>query len=295
MHLKTNVVEDGILKDPAYSYTGEALTSTCLTVRPRCTMVISIVCVYNDKEILQSYLLEGLKTQASAYDLILIDNTAHQFKSAAEGLNHGGRSAKGDYIMFVHQDVVLESDSLHRIEMILDALPDLGIAGAAGCIENVNGVVSNMCHGTPPVPVGNVPVTVPARVQTLDECLIVVPKDAFSKLRFDEKTCDGWHLYAVDYSLSVKACGLDAYVVPMTIYHKSSGLRPTFFLSFLSPGPVQRDYYSTLSKVLSKHRDQYRLVFTTCGTWNTRSPLFPQRMRKWTENKMREVRKAIIR
>jgi hypothetical protein len=258
-------------------------------------MVISIVCIYNNKEILQSYLLEGLKTQTSAYDLILIDNTAQQFKSAAEGLNHGGRRAKGDYIMFVHQDVVLESDSLRRIQMILDALPDLGIAGAAGCIENVNGVVSNMSHGTPPVPVGNIAVTAPTRVQTLDECLIVVPKNAFSKSKFDEKTCDGWHLYAVDYSLSVKAYGLDAYVVPMTIYHKSSGLRPTFFLSFLSPGPVQRDYYNILSKVLSKHRHQYRLVFTTCGTWNTRSPLFPQRMRKWTENKMQEVRKAIIR
>jgi GT2 family glycosyltransferase len=237
-------------------------------------------------------LLKGLKAQTADFDLILIDNTANQFKSAAEGLNHGGRGPKGEYIMFVHQDVVLEYDSFPRIETILDALPNLGIAGAAGCIENVSGVVSNMSHGTPPEPVGNIPVTAPMNVQTLDECLVVVSKDTFNRLRFDEETCDGWHLYAVDYSLSVKACGLDAYVVPMAIYHKSSGLRPTFFLSFLSPGPVQRDYYNTLRKVLSKHKDQYRLIFTTCGTWNTRSPLFLQRVRKWGGNKIRELKKG---
>lgn len=196
--------------------------------------MISIVCVYNDKEILQSYLLRGLKAQTSEYDLILIDNTAGKFKSAAEGLNYGGRSAKGDYIIFAHQDVVLESDSLLQIETILDALPNLGIAGAAGRIENVRGVISNMTHGTPAEPVGSIPVTQPTRVQTVDDCLVVVPKDTFNILGFDEQTCDGWHLYAVDYSLAVMNRGLHAYVIPMTIYHRSSGLRPTFFLSFLS-------------------------------------------------------------
>lgn len=254
--------------------------------------MISVVCIYNNKEILQSYLLKGLKTQTSEYDLILVDNTASQVKSAAEGLNHGGRKAKGDYIMFVHQDVVLESYSLHHIETILDTLPNLGIAGTAGCAENTSRVMSNMRHGIPPVRVGSVFVTAPTRVQTLDECLVVIPRDTFRELGFDEKTCDGWSLYAVDYSLAVMKHGLHAYVIPTSIYHRSSGLEST---SFFSSSPVQRDYYNTLRKVLRKHGDQHRLVFTTCGTWDTRSPLFLQRVRKLAGNKMRELGKAILR
>ena len=225
--------------------------------------MISIVCIYNDKDILQSYLLQGLKAQTSEYDLVLIDNTANRFKSAAEGLNCGGLIAKGEYIMFVHQDVVLKSTgSLRLIETTLERLPNLGIAGAAGCIEGSEGVLSNLMHGTPPTPAGNIPVTVPTIVQTLDECLIIVPKETFSKLQFDEQTCGGWHLYAVDYSLSVRTLGLDAYVLPIAAYHRSF------------PGRVQRDYLKILKRVLRKHRHQQRRIFTTCGTWDTRSPLF---------------------
>lgn len=238
--------------------------------------MISIVCVYNDKEILQSHLLRGLKVQTSEYDLVLIDNTADQFKSAAEGLNYGGQIAKGEYIMFTHQDVTLKPrDSFQLIERTLGRLPNLGIAGAAGCIEapvwfGMHGrfVLSNVMHGTPPTPAGAIPVTDATIVQTLDECLIIVPKETFEKLQFDEQTCDGWHLYAVDYCLSVKALGLDAYVLPITVYHRSF------------PGRVQGDYYKTLKRVLRKHGNQQRRISTTCGTWDTRSP-FPLRFQRF--------------
>jgi hypothetical protein len=39
--------------------------------------MISVVCVYNDKEILKKYLLKSLKNQSVEYELILIDNTNH--------------------------------------------------------------------------------------------------------------------------------------------------------------------------------------------------------------------------
>ena len=68
--------------------------------------MISIVCVYNNKEILNKYLIKSLESQTEDYELILLDNTQNKFNSAAKALNNGGRKAKGDYIMFVHQDVV---------------------------------------------------------------------------------------------------------------------------------------------------------------------------------------------
>lgn len=229
--------------------------------------MISVVCVYNDREALDAYLLKGLETQTTDYDLVLIDNTRRQFRSAAEALNHGGRKAKGRYIMFAHQDLLLESVTcLQVVETTLEALPDLGIAGVAGCIEGIGGTLSNITHGAPPAPAGHFRVATPTRVQTVDECLIVIPREIFSKLPFDEKTCNGWHLYGVDYSLDVRKLGLNAYVLPITAYHR------------WSLGRVPQDYYTSLKRILGKHRDRHARIFTTCGTWDTRIPLCLQRI-----------------
>ena len=43
--------------------------------------MISIVCVYNDKKILENYLLKSLRKQSSKYELITLDNTKGLFKS----------------------------------------------------------------------------------------------------------------------------------------------------------------------------------------------------------------------
>ena len=98
--------------------------------------MISIVCVYNNEEIFNNYLLKSLKSQTAKHEEILIDNTQGRFKSAAEALNWGGRKAKGKYIMFVHQDVDLSSNTwLENAENILDPIINLGIAGVAGMSE----------------------------------------------------------------------------------------------------------------------------------------------------------------
>ena len=73
--------------------------------------MISIVCVYNNQDILNNWLLKSLKHQTVEFELITLDNTRNTFKSAAEALNYGGKKAKGKYIMFVHQDVDLSSDT----------------------------------------------------------------------------------------------------------------------------------------------------------------------------------------
>lgn len=243
--------------------------------------MISVVCVYNDREIAEAYLLKGLKAQTADYEIILVDNTQKHFKSAPQALNYGGRRAKGNYIMFVHQDVIMKSSSsLHLIETTLEKLPSLGVAGAAGCKEGLAGTLSNMSHGTPPTPAGTAgAVAVPTRVQTLDECLIIVPRNIFDRLQFDEVACDGWHLYAVDYSLSVKMLGLDAYVVPVVAYHKLGAIER-------GGNRLQRDYYEILKKVLKKHRDRYGVIFTTCGVWDTRIPVLLQRLDKWARSKV---------
>jgi hypothetical protein len=224
--------------------------------------MISVICVYNDRTILDNYLLKSINGQTSDHELILLDNTSKSFKSATEALNKGGRDAKGEYLMFVHQDVCLPSeDWLKVVESRLALLPNLGIAGVAGARGTNRYVVTNMEHGDPPRLAGNVQITEPDKVQTLDECLILIPRSVFCELEFDEKTCDDWHLYAVDYSLSVGMLGYDVYVIPDCAYHRSSG----YSLSW--------GYYRVLRKVVKKHQNAYPIIYTTSGNWATSYPI----------------------
>jgi hypothetical protein len=99
--------------------------------------LFSIVVIYNDKEVFENVLLKSLKSQSVKYELIAINNTEGKYTSAAKALNYGGKQATGKYIMFVHQDVELDTSTwLEDVEYILNAIPDIGIAGAVGMSEN---------------------------------------------------------------------------------------------------------------------------------------------------------------
>jgi glycosyltransferase involved in cell wall biosynthesis len=222
--------------------------------------MISVVCVYNDKEILKKYLLKSLKNQSVEYELILIDNTEAKFKSAAEALNKGGEKARGNYLLFVHQDIDLLSDEwLENCELILNSLENFAIAGVAGRSKEVPTTLTNIFDGIPPEPAGT-QIKIPTKVLTLDECLVLIPTQIFKKIKFDEEVCDNWHLYTVDYSLVAKKNGYDVYVIPLHLYHRSSGF------SFSD------DYYITLKKLLKKHRN-LKIILTTMGDWVTFIPL----------------------
>lgn len=226
--------------------------------------MIAIICVYNNRDNLNDYLLKGLKNQSVDYELILIDNTHGKFTSAAEALNYGWKNAKGKYLMFIHQDYELDSDTwLEETEEILNNIKNLGVAGVAGKYDR--NCISNIKTGLPPALAGPIQIKEPKKIQTLDECLIIIPKKIFENIQFDEITCDNWHLYATDYCLTVKKKGYDAYVIPMGGYHASPGY------SF-----SEEDYYSTVQKLRKKHKNDYKWIYTTTGSWSTVYPLFLQ-------------------
>ena len=247
--------------------------------------MISVVCVYNNKEILKNYLLKSLKNQTIDFELITLDNIEGEFKSAAEALNYGGNKANGKYIMFVHQDVDLCSDTwLEEAEKILDSIPDLGIAGIAGMSEkghkNEERGRNIIKHGDPPkIWSWGKPIQKPEQVQTLDECLIIIPKSIFDRLQFDEQVCNDWHLYAVDYSLSVRELGIGVYVIPLYIYHLSTGaLSKDCFHTILDLSLLPKGYYQTLKKLLKKHKPYFKWIYMTTGDWSTLYPLTIQRI-----------------
>ena len=228
--------------------------------------MISIICVYNNRAILDEYMLKSLKNQDIEHELILVDNTNGKFKSAAEALNFGGKKAKGNYLMFVHQDVCLSSKSwLKNGEKMLNSISNLGIAGVAGKVKEEAYVISNMKQGPNCMNVG-ISIDRPVKVQTLDECLILIPKSTFNLFEFDEDACNGWHLYAVDYCLTIKNYGFDVYAIPLNSYHLSEGF------------PVSNDYFSTMKKLINKHKSHYKWISTTIGNWNTSYPVIAQKL-----------------
>ncbi|OEU44200.1 hypothetical protein BGV40_00020 [Methanosarcina sp. Ant1] len=242
--------------------------------------MISIVCVYNDQYVLEKYLLSSLNTQTVEYEKILIDNRNGNFKSASESLNYGGMRATGKYIMFVHQDVRLCSNEwLDNTENILDSLPNVGISGVAGMSEtgksNRERQRNIIIEHESPITVWGNPIQKPEIVQTLDECLIIIPQNIFRQHAFDTETCEGWHFYSVDYCLSIKQRGFDVYVIPSKVHHQSLG----FYLKFsfkISSFKYFAEYYNNLNKVLKKHNKSYSHIYTTNGDYYSGSNVYLQ-------------------
>jgi GT2 family glycosyltransferase len=257
--------------------------------------MISVICVYNNERIFQSCLLKSLSEQETDCEIIEINNTKNQFKSAAEALNWGGAKAGGDYLMFVHQDVDLCSGSwLDNLEALLDSLPDLGIAGVAGVRERgatlkerfrniqnqkpLGRYRNRITHG-PKRQQWGAPILQSESVQTLDECLVIIPKSVFSVMKFDEATCSDWHLYSVDYCLSAKIRGFGVYVIPKYIHHQSIGVEKSKLQAITSFGVYSEEYYRTLRRILKKYKNQFEWIHTSTGSWNVDSPFTLQRAR----------------
>jgi GT2 family glycosyltransferase len=240
--------------------------------------------VYNNKDVLDNYLLRSIEVQTARHELILIDNRGHQYPSAAKALNQGSRKTNSEFIMFIHQDIYLPNPYwLKEAEDYLKAIPDLGVAGVAGMIA---GGHSNKERGRNIIKHGKSletwawgnPIVKPETVQTVDECLFIIPKKIFDEHPLDEETCAYWDFYAVDYCLSIReSIGLNTYVLPLMVHHGSVG-------------HITEKYFITLNRVIKKHRQHYKQINTTTGSYRT-SPFFGylQRKIKWIDMKALKV------
>jgi len=216
--------------------------------------MISVVCVYDNEEYLRRILLRSLENQTVKFELITLDNRHGTYKSAAEALNYGGEKASGDYIMFAHQDMCLLSHYfLEDAEKILTSIPDLGVGGVAGTTQE--GIWRFSIDIYEFANYSSLTVRKPEVVETLDECLLFVPRPVFSKLRFDEKVFDGWDCYGSDYSLCVARWGLKAYVIPGSSSHTYT--RRGFYHTW--------DFHDLLKyqkRLYNKHKGNYRTIHT---------------------------------
>lgn len=146
--------------------------------------MISVICVWNNEEQYQNILVHSLNIQDCDYELISIDNRNHAFTSCAAALNWGADHSTGEILIFTHQDISFDKkSSLKEFGQFIKAHPDI-IIGAFGAKQKAYSE-DYLCD-------------------TVDECCFGMTREVFDSLRFNEKVCNGWHLYAVEMCLRAK-------------------------------------------------------------------------------------------
>jgi hypothetical protein len=176
-----------------------------------------VVCV-SDEAVLKERLLSSPCLAAdSPHELLLMRNC----RSAAEGLNRGLALARHPLVVCVHQDVYLPREWPPRFwqqyRQAQDAFGPLGVLGVYGVAQR-DGAVAKAGHVVDRGHLLKEGARLPALVDTLDELLPVVPREA--PLSFDPRL--GFHFYGADLCLEARRKGRAAVAVDAVCFHHSA-------------------------------------------------------------------------
>lgn len=144
----------------------------------------------------------------------------HDAASMSEGYNRGAARARGERLLFSHDDVaLLVPDAGARMSGHFERFDVWGVAGAtrvvgAGWVRagppHIYGQIAHQAGGAGPytVCVYSAPRRWVAGVRVVDGVLIGATRGAVERVEFDEETFRGFHVYDVDFSLRAHLAGL---------------------------------------------------------------------------------------
>ena len=162
-----------------------------------------------------------VETIGCEFELFLMDNSGNDY-SIFQAYNEGVKSAKGDLLCFVHDDVRFRTSGWgKRIETHFLADEKLGMIGFAGAhflpdapmywdespfISEHNLTTRNgqteQCFSLEHF--GEKPLS---EVAAIDGMCFFVRRSLFDSIAFDEATFNGFHLYDMDVSMQVRKAG----------------------------------------------------------------------------------------
>ena len=218
---------------------------------------ISLITVYNNQKLLDEMLSSARKQANVDIDYVMIDNRKNIFSSAAAALNYGTAKAKGEVLVYLHQDIEFLSNN--ALETIYDYAIEnkKTIFGAAGVKRRNNKaddsqILASFFAGSDKNPYKTL--DGPNDCFSLDECLIACHRDCMKDLSFDDEVCDGWHLYGADLCLQAGIVpDLNVKVIPMPyVWHKSNG-------------NADKSYHDTQDRLAKKYKGKYKIINTTNG------------------------------
>lgn len=217
------------------------------------TTRIDIITVYNNPSQYKTMLASLENSSFQHYNIIALDNTQRQFSSAAQAYNHAlSMHCTGDIFVFCHQDILFPENELQRIAELC-AKEENTLFGAAGVKNDGANRVIISSMSDPNVP--KYKTLCPGEVKevfTLDECLIAGNKNVFNKIHFNDELCNGWHFYAVEFSLRCQQNDINTKVYDSNITH-------------LSAGKIDASFRECEKRIAKAYRNQYRVLSYPCG------------------------------
>ena len=160
----------------------------------------------------------------------------HDARSMCEGYNRGVARAIGERLVFCHDDIeLLAPDFAPRLAAGLDAYDVVGVAGTdklLGALWLLAGplhVFGQITHYVADakcyvVEQYNVPRRIIGNIQALDGVFFAARRHVLEKVRFDEETFLGWHVYDMDFTFSAHLAGFRlAVCCDLQLLHGSVG------------------------------------------------------------------------
>jgi protein O-GlcNAc transferase len=177
---------------------------------------------------------EKLAAQFAGHDFEVIG--IHDAKSLCEGYNRGAMQAKGERLIFCHDDI----DTVHADfgVRVLHHLATHDIIGVVGASRVVNG---DWAHAGPPHTHGQIIHQPPGEsgyiylgvglqapvvegICALDGVFVATHRRVWEAIRFDEQCFDGFHLYDIDFTYRAHRAGFRLAVpLDLLLIHYSTG------------------------------------------------------------------------
>ena len=180
------------------------------------------------------------------FQLIAIDNSAGE-KGICEVYNTGAQTAQYDILCFLHEDIIIKTNNWGQVLVdIFKNNPEIGLLGIAGSSYKSLSPSPWSSHAidtkytnfeqyykhedkASQVLYRNPKDVKLAQVACIDGVFMCTTKQVFAEYQFDEQLLKGFHIYDVDYSLTVG----QKYKVAVTY---------DIFLSHLSEGSYGKDW-----------------------------------------------------
>lgn len=224
---------------------------------------VTIICCYNSTKELESMLLPSFNNCGyNNKNLILINTKEEGFKSAAEAYNKTIEQRKheiGDIIVFCHQDIAFSNGEF--INTLVEEFKNnpKQIIGFAG-ITSSGTVLSNLKYRKGDKYITRHRVKEKTPVCSVDECCFAITKNNFLMIKFDEKTCNNWHLYAVDLCYNALSHDISSYVIPDIIYHKEDETLGQ---------KTDNNFIYCMWHLINKYRDRFPRIYAPCYICST--------------------------
>ena len=196
---------------------------------PRFSIVICSVDALKFNRVCESY---RHTFRMTTFEIIGI----HDARSLAEGYNRGIAKARGEFIIFSHDDIrVLTPDFADRVETHLGEFDIIGVAGTTRVVGGAWFLAGHPYDfvliaspdresSEPAIYIKGAAQLVIPDIQGLDGVLICARSIVARELLFDEVTFDNFHLYDLDFTFRAYLSGYRLAVCrDLLIFHESHG------------------------------------------------------------------------